>query len=67
MLVAETAPRIGGYQPGPADWNAGIEKLTHGHVLQLNFGNNFNSTQGMTARGGIPDQVFMGFNLSRKF
>jgi uncharacterized beta barrel domain-containing protein DUF5777 len=67
MLVGETSPRIGGYQPGPADWNAGIEKLTHGHVLQLNFGNNFNSTQGMTARGGIADQVFMGFNLSRKF
>jgi len=66
-LVGETAPRIGGYQPGPPDWNAGIEKLTHGHVLQLNFGNNFNSTQGMIARGGIADQVFMGFNVSRKF
>src|SRR5262245_15973124 len=68
MLVAETSPRIAGYTPGPPDWNAGIEKLTHGHVLQLNFGNNFNSTPGMIARGAIAaDQVFLGFNLSRRF
>lgn len=67
-LVGETAPRIGGYTPGPTDWNAGIEKLTHAHVLQLNFGNNFNSTPGMIARGAIAaDEVFLGFNLSRKF
>jgi len=68
MLVGETAPRIAGYHPGPPDWNAGIEKLTHGHVLQLNFGNNFNSTLGTIARGAIAsDEVFLGFNLSRKF
>jgi hypothetical protein len=66
-LVGEANPRLAGYQPGPAGWNAGVEKLTHGHVLQLNFGNNFNSTPGMTARGGNRDQVFLGFNLSRKF
>ncbi len=66
-VVAEVSPRLSGYQPGSAAWNAGIEKLTHGHVLQLNFGNNFNSTPGMTARGGNPGQVYMGFNLSRKW
>jgi len=65
--VAEVSPRLSGYQPGAAAWNAGIEKLTRGHVLQLNFGNNFNSTPGMTARGGNPGQVYMGFNLSRKW
>ncbi|HYT76519.1 MAG TPA: DUF5777 family beta-barrel protein [Vicinamibacterales bacterium] len=65
--VAEVAPRIGGYKPARADWNAGIEKLTRGHVLQLNFGNNFNTTPGQIARGGSTNEVYMGFNLSRKF
>ena len=67
-LVAETAPRVAGYKPNRATWNVGIEKLTHGHVLQLNFGNNFDTTPGMIARGdngGHP--VYMGFNLARKF
>lgn len=65
--AAEVSPRVAGYRPGPADWDAGIEKITHGHVLQLNFGNNFNTTPGMLARGGVPGEVFMGFNISRKF
>lgn len=66
-VVAEISPRLSGYQPGKAAYNFGIEKLTHGHVLQLNFGNNFDSTPGMSARGGNPGQVYMGFNLSRKW
>ena len=51
-LVAEVSPRVCGYRPDRAAWNVGIEKLTRGHVLQLNFGNNFDSTPGMVARGG---------------
>lgn len=66
-LVAEVSPRIAGYKPDRAAWNAGVEKLTRGHVLQLNVGNNFDSTAGMVARGGSPHDVYMGFNLSRKF
>jgi hypothetical protein len=66
-LVAEVSPRLFGYRPDRAAWNVGIEKLTRGHVLQLNFGNNFDSTPGMVARGGTRDALFMGFNLSRKF
>lgn len=66
-LVAEVSPRIAGYRPDRAAWNVGVEKLTRGHVLQLNFGNNFDSTAGMVARGGSPHDVYMGFNLSRKF
>jgi hypothetical protein len=66
-FVAEVSPRIFGYRPDRAAWNVGIEKLTRGHVLQLNFGNNFDSTPGMVARGGSPHDVYMGFNLSRKF
>jgi hypothetical protein len=66
-FVAEVSPRIFGYRPDRAAWNVGIEKLTKGHVLQLNFGNNYDSTAGMVARGGSPHDVYMGFNLSRKF
>jgi hypothetical protein len=66
-VVFEAAPRLAGYAPGATPWNAAVEKLTRGHVLQLNFGNNFNTTPGMIARGGTAGEVFMGFNLSRKF
>ena len=66
-VVAEVSPRIYGYRPDRAAWNVGIEKLTRGHVLQLNFGNNFDSTPGMVARGGSKHDVYMGFNLSRKW
>ena len=66
-FVAEVSPRIFGYRPDRAAWNVGIEKLTRGHVLQLNFGNNFDSTPGMVARGGSKEALLMGFNLSRKF
>ena len=66
-VTFETAPRLGGYAPDVAVWGAGVEKLTRGHVLQLNFGNSFGTTPGMVARGGVRNEVFMGFNLSRKF
>jgi hypothetical protein len=36
-------------------------------VLQLNIGNNFDTTPGQLARGGVPGAVFLGFNISRKF
>jgi len=67
FFVGEVSPRLAGYTPDRAAWNVGVEKLTHGHVLQLNFGNNFSTTPGMIARGGDKHNVFMGFNLSRKF
>ena len=66
-LVFEVAPRLGGYTPDTATWGAAIEKITRGHVLQLNFGNSFGTTPGMLARGGASGEVYMGFNLSRKF
>jgi uncharacterized beta barrel domain-containing protein DUF5777 len=66
-IVAEVSPRLAGYRPDRAAWNIGVEKLTRGHVLQLNFGNNFDSTPGMVARGGSKHDIYMGFNMSRKF
>ena len=66
-IVFEASPRLAGYAPAVASWNAAIEKMTRGHVLQINVGNNFNTTPGMLARGGVANEVFLGFNLSRKF
>jgi len=66
-VVGEVSPRIYGYTPDRALWSLGIEKLTHGHVLQLNFSNSFGTTPGQIARGGSPHDVYLGFNLSRKF
>jgi hypothetical protein len=66
-VTFEMSPRLAGYTPDTAVWGVGVEKMTRGHVLQLNFGNSFGTTPGMLARGGASHQVFMGFNLSRKF
>ena len=59
-VVLEASPRLAGYDPDEPAWNVGIEKLTHGHVLQLNFGNNFDTTPGQLARGGVPAVSFWG-------
>ena len=66
-LVAEVSPRVWGYRPGRAAWNVGIEKLTRGHVMQLNIGNSFGTTPGQVARGGSDHDVYLGFSMSRKF
>jgi hypothetical protein len=66
-LVAEVSPRVWGYRPARAAWNVGIEKLTRGHVMQLNIGNSFGTTPGQVARGGSDHDVYLGFSMSRKF
>lgn len=66
-LVGEVSPRLGGYDPGDPEFGFGIEKRVGGHVFQLNFTNSFSSTYGQIARGGFPDTIYLGFNLSRKF
>jgi hypothetical protein len=66
-LAVEVSPRVSGYKPDRAAWGAAIEKQTRGHVLQLNVGNSFGTTPGMIARGGARGEVYMGFNVSRKF
>lgn len=66
-FVAEIVPRVSGYKPAFADWNMGVEGNTRGHVFQVNFGNSFNTTPGQIARGGAGRDVYLGFNISRKF
>jgi hypothetical protein len=66
-VVAEVSPRIYGYRPDRASWNVGVEKLTRGHVMQINLGNSFGTTPGHLARGGSTHDIYLGFNMSRKF
>ena len=66
-LVAEYTPRLAGYDPNSAVWGFAVEKRTGGHVLQLNLTNSFGTTLGQIARGGSPHDVYLGFNITRKF
>ena len=66
-LVGEYTPRLAGYDPNRATWGVAIEKHTGGHTLQLNLTNSFGTTYGQLARGGSPHDIYLGFNITRKF
>lgn len=66
-ITGEYTPRLGGYDPNAGVWGVGIEKRTGGHTLQLNFTNSFGTTFGQLARGGSPHDVYLGFNITRRF
>jgi hypothetical protein len=66
-VVAEVAPRAGGFSPDEPAYGFGIEKRAGGHLFQLNFNNGQGTTFGQLARGGFPNSLYLGFNLARKF
>ncbi|HEU4936484.1 MAG TPA: DUF5777 family beta-barrel protein [Vicinamibacterales bacterium] len=66
-LTGEYTPRLHGYDPNGATWGVAIEKRTGGHTLQLNFTNSFGTTFGQLARGGNPHDIYLGFNITRRF
>jgi hypothetical protein len=66
-VVAEVAPRLGGYRPDTAAYGFGLETRAGGHLFQLNFNNGQGTTFGQLARGGSPNSLYLGFNLARKF
>jgi hypothetical protein len=66
-IVGEMSPRLGGYKPGKLEYGFGIEKRVGGHVFQLTFANTNGTTYGQIARGGTPETLYLGFNLTRKF
>lgn len=67
FIVLEVTPRVSGFAPGRATWGAAVEKHTRGHLFQLNFSNSFGTTYGQLARGGERSNVYLGFNIARKF
>jgi hypothetical protein len=68
-LVGEYSPRLAGHDPRGSVWAVGIEKRTRSgkHLFQLNFTNSFGTTLGQLSRGGSEDDVYLGFNIARKF
>jgi len=66
-IALEYTPRLTGFAPGRGTWGVGIEKHTRGHLFQLNFTNSFGTTYGQLARGGEHSNVYLGFNIARKF
>ena len=66
-FVAEFSPRIAGYAPGDVEYGFGIEKRVGGHVFQLNLANAQGTTLGQIASSGAPQNLHLGFNLTRKF
>ena len=69
FVTAEFTPRLAGHDPGRGVWGVSIEKLTRGggHTLQLNLTNSFGTTFGQLARGGSDHDIYLGFNITRKF
>jgi hypothetical protein len=67
FFVAEMTPRVSGFDANSTEFGFGIEGRAGGHLFQLNVTNSFGTTLAQTARGGVPENLKLGFNLSRKF
>jgi hypothetical protein len=66
-ISAEASPRVAGLKENSTEYAFAIEKRAGAHLFQLNFGNSQGTTFAQLAAGGLPDSLFMGFNLTRKF
>ena len=67
FALGEFTPRVSGHDPGDHMWAVAIEKSTRGHTLALTLTNSYATTPGQIARGGTPDALYLGFNITRKF
>jgi uncharacterized beta barrel domain-containing protein DUF5777 len=67
FIVGEVSPRASGYAAGDPEYAFSLEKRVGGHVFSLVFANTAATTFGQIARGGNPETLYIGFNLSRKF
>jgi len=67
FVAAEVTPRLAGHDPGRATWGVALEKKTEGHTMQINFTNSFATTFGQLARLGHEHDIYLGFNITRRF
>jgi hypothetical protein len=67
FVAAEITPRLAGHDPGRATWGVALEKKTEGHTMQINFTNSFGTTFGQLARLGSEHDIYLGFNITRRF
>jgi hypothetical protein len=66
-VAAEVSPRLAGYDPLRATWGVALEKKTEGHTMQINFTNSWGTTFGQLARVGSEHDIYLGFNITRRF
>lgn len=67
-LVGEVVPQIAGYRLGAHPYAFALEKRVGGHAFQIVFANSIWTTfYDLAAFGGIDNDVYIGFNISRKF
>jgi hypothetical protein len=67
-VTGEWHPRVAGVTDRRNIYAFGIEKRVGGHAFQINFSNDLVTTPGQIARGQLePDDLFIGFNITRKF
>jgi hypothetical protein len=67
FVAGEITPRLAGHDPGRATWGVALEKKTEGHTLQINFTNSYATTFGQLARIGSEHDIYLGFNITRRF
>jgi Membrane bound beta barrel domain (DUF5777) len=66
-VTGEVAVRAHGYAPDQPGYGVSIEKRVGAHMFSLIFTNTFATTFAQLARGGAANNLFLGFNLGRKF
>ena len=67
FVAGEVTPRLAGHDPGRATWGVALEKKTEGHTMQINFTNSYATTFGQLARLGNVHDIYLGFNITRRF
>src|SRR5262245_5569533 len=66
-LIGELSPRIAGFAIGDPAFAVAVEKRVGAHTFGLTFANGAATTFRQLAHGGVPQGLYLGFNLSRKF
>ena len=66
-LIGEVSPRIAGFVIGDPEFALGVEKRVGAHTFALTFANGAQTTFRQLSHGGVPQGLYLGFNLSRKF
>jgi len=66
-VIGEVSPRIGGLVIGEAAFACAVEKRVGAHTFALTLANGAATTYRQLSHGGVPQGLYLGFNLSRKF
>ena len=66
-VIGEVSPRVGGLVIGDAAFACAVEKRVGAHTFALTLANGAATTYRQLSHGGVPQGLYLGFNLSRKF